>query len=744
MLLSIVLMVKNEEKFLDETLNALGVLRESIDSELIILDTGSTDNTIKIAKKYTDKVYFEKWNNDFAEMRNKSISYARGEWLLILDADEVLIDSNKIIEFFNNKTYKNYNSASVIIKNIHSEDMKEYSKASNLRMFKREGFRYEGAIHEQPKYKNPIYNNIAEFNHFGYLYIDEDFRQRKLKRNEVILLKEFKKDPGHPYINFQLAKNYLGLGNREEALFYMEASLKQHEKESFIPPYLYSNLANIYRELNKYEETEKLCKEYIKNVDDKNIDIYYYLGAVQQRLYKYNDSIESFKRYLYLVENYDLSTQANNIFSDGMTVGNKETAHLGIIENYFNLNNFANVVKEIKKLTVDQLKNIYYISIISLVKENQMDYLIKLYNEKLNAEIEKSTFKTTLENVIFKLNEIEKQRLFKVLSKIEGNYGLLNKARLGFEFTLEDYNRILNEENYNYFSDLIYYGIDNGHSIENLLKGVSSINKEKYLQYLLTSRKDKVGEIYDYVMNYENTLDIDKLTLISTIAKNIIKVCTISKEKYKKLFKVYLAYEYICIKFRYKGLSDEEIMYYSKDSDEIFVINLHLINKNRNKDKIKYIREIKDLLLKYPNFKNGIEDIIKEFEKSISVLDEVTQMRQRFEEIIKSYLNEGEIEEAKKHIEIYKKTFEKDMNIVNLEAVLYMIKGDFYNADKLLKSIFILDVENFDIVFNIACVKEYLGNDKEVINFLNYILDYSNDEILIKDCENKILEINNK
>ena len=74
MLLSIVMMVKNEERYLDKTLNALNDLRKDIDTELIILDTGSTDNTVEIAKKYTDKVYFEKWNDNFADIRNISIS----------------------------------------------------------------------------------------------------------------------------------------------------------------------------------------------------------------------------------------------------------------------------------------------------------------------------------------------------------------------------------------------------------------------------------------------------------------------------------------------------------------------------------------------------------------------------------------------------------------------------------------------------------------------------------------------
>ena len=61
MLLSIAMIVKNEEKFLPKTLNALLPILNTIKSELIILDTGSEDNTISIAKQFTDNVYSVPW-----------------------------------------------------------------------------------------------------------------------------------------------------------------------------------------------------------------------------------------------------------------------------------------------------------------------------------------------------------------------------------------------------------------------------------------------------------------------------------------------------------------------------------------------------------------------------------------------------------------------------------------------------------------------------------------------------------
>ena len=58
--------------------------------EIIIVDTGSEDDTVEIAKQYTDKVYFFKWCDSFAKARNFAKQYATGDWILSIDADEVL------------------------------------------------------------------------------------------------------------------------------------------------------------------------------------------------------------------------------------------------------------------------------------------------------------------------------------------------------------------------------------------------------------------------------------------------------------------------------------------------------------------------------------------------------------------------------------------------------------------------------------------------------------------------------
>lgn len=84
-----VLIVKNEEAMLPACLKSLASLEE-----VIVLDTGSTDNTCEVARKAAPNVRViegvYKWNDNFAEARNKAQEYATGEWIFVIDADEVL------------------------------------------------------------------------------------------------------------------------------------------------------------------------------------------------------------------------------------------------------------------------------------------------------------------------------------------------------------------------------------------------------------------------------------------------------------------------------------------------------------------------------------------------------------------------------------------------------------------------------------------------------------------------------
>ena len=93
-LISLAMIVKNEETMLARCLDSI----KSLVDEMIIVDTGSTDGTIDIAKSFGAQVRHYKWRDDFASARNESLKHCKGEWALILDADETIdrLDHEKI------------------------------------------------------------------------------------------------------------------------------------------------------------------------------------------------------------------------------------------------------------------------------------------------------------------------------------------------------------------------------------------------------------------------------------------------------------------------------------------------------------------------------------------------------------------------------------------------------------------------------------------------------------------------
>ena len=89
--LSLCMIVKNEEKNLGSCLDSI----KDIVDEMIILDTGSSDNTVQIAKSFGAEIHNFEWCNDFSAARNESIKFARGKWILWMDADEQFDDKSK-------------------------------------------------------------------------------------------------------------------------------------------------------------------------------------------------------------------------------------------------------------------------------------------------------------------------------------------------------------------------------------------------------------------------------------------------------------------------------------------------------------------------------------------------------------------------------------------------------------------------------------------------------------------------
>jgi len=135
------MIVRNEEDNLSRCLKSLG----SVFDELIIVDTGSTDRTIEIAKRYTDKVFELEWPDDFSEARNYSISKAdpRADWIYWMDADEVLVNGNRLRKYLGTQLFDGY----VIRQNHLIFDVQDAKPDVPIRVFRHgRGYRFYGCL----------------------------------------------------------------------------------------------------------------------------------------------------------------------------------------------------------------------------------------------------------------------------------------------------------------------------------------------------------------------------------------------------------------------------------------------------------------------------------------------------------------------------------------------------------------------------------------------------------------------
>lgn len=329
--LSLCMIVKNEEQNLERCLKSV----KNIVDEIIIIDTGSTDSTKTIASKYTKQVFNYQWKNDFADARNYSISKAKGDWIIILDADEELQTGSR--DDFNTLMNVELSQPISYQLNITSIDDKGNTILSYMtRLFPNfKGLLFKGEVHEwlessKGELKSILTQKI-QIKHYGY----QKLTSTKVERNHKILktMKENQIDTSHS--NFYLAATYAGSKKYEEALVYLEKWEKEIHKSNgdlslgyvvyldcmyslgrykegvtHVTPYILQcwhhpdfciNLALCYERIEEYEKTIKMAEKALKSTSLNVLTLdpsttewkcYVLIGNSYMKLAEYEKSME--------------------------------------------------------------------------------------------------------------------------------------------------------------------------------------------------------------------------------------------------------------------------------------------------------------------------------------------------------------------------------------------------------------------------------------------------------------------
>ena len=143
--LSVCIIAKNEEKHIGECLKRLS----AYGFEIVLTDTGSTDRTLAIAKKYTDRIYHYDWCDDFSAARNFCMQKASHYWILSLDCDEYIenLDPSALRRCM--EEYPNHTGRILIRSRFLRGGEISYEQTRVSRLFDRRYFLFAGAVHEQ-------------------------------------------------------------------------------------------------------------------------------------------------------------------------------------------------------------------------------------------------------------------------------------------------------------------------------------------------------------------------------------------------------------------------------------------------------------------------------------------------------------------------------------------------------------------------------------------------------------------
>ncbi|MDE6204418.1 MAG: glycosyltransferase [Lachnospiraceae bacterium] len=293
--ISVCMIAKNESKRIERCLSSL----MPYGFEIVVADTGSSDNTMEIARRFTDKVFTFDWCDDFSAARNFSISKASFDWIFMIDCDEY-IKTMDIEEFIYFMEHLSHAAGSVNRENVSgTSDTLDYYTDRTERLFNRNLYYYTGIIHEQ---LTPVSGGNMEcfllntvLGHDGYVMTDEE-RERKSRRNLSLLLKQLEKEPDNPYVYYQLGKGFEMTGDYEKSCQYYEKGLSFPLDTSlaYVQAMVVANGFNLLR-MGKAGQALAVCRCFCDDFAN-SADFLYLMGLIYRDNRLYEEALGEFAK----------------------------------------------------------------------------------------------------------------------------------------------------------------------------------------------------------------------------------------------------------------------------------------------------------------------------------------------------------------------------------------------------------------------------------------------------------------
>lgn len=315
-MISICIITKNEIEYLKQNLKLL----KKYNVEIVVVDTGSTDGSVDVAREYADIVGCFEWCDDFSKAKNYAISLASNDVIMTLDTDEMIkeFDCESVEKIITaNPDY----IGRIKCLSPHTVAGEERVAIDRIRrVFNRNNYMYSGRIHEQlvPLKGNKI--TVVDVpivvNHLGY-YQTEKQRKEKADRNIKLLLEELNNNPDDSYLIYQLGKAYMYAEKYQEALVWFEKDFSKdlNPRLDWVLD-LIINSGFLYIESGRVNDA--LFFESLNNELSYSADYYFMMGNIYMQNAMFEKAITSFEKATTLNEG---QIEGNNSYNAFYNIG---------------------------------------------------------------------------------------------------------------------------------------------------------------------------------------------------------------------------------------------------------------------------------------------------------------------------------------------------------------------------------------------------------------------------------------
>jgi len=231
--ISAAIIARDEEAVIGNCIRSLNGL-----DEIIVLDTGSKDKTPAIATELRAKVYFYRWEDDFAAARNKVLEYCAGSWIFTIDADEVLTTPVTRLRDIVGECYRENCIA------VRVADKEKYWRSA--RLYRAGICHWQGTVHNTlNREPTRIFDDVIIW-HYGSVNHDKDpYRSIRLLRESL------RRNPRNTRDMFFLGLELVNVGDYDAAVYWLEYYVKISPVNTAYTPEALFQLSTAYRKLNR-------------------------------------------------------------------------------------------------------------------------------------------------------------------------------------------------------------------------------------------------------------------------------------------------------------------------------------------------------------------------------------------------------------------------------------------------------------------------------------------------------------